>query len=134
MVHTALVVAACAKLVDHEAFRRSLETWELVPSGLHPVLAVLVPAVELGLGLAWWLGVRRRVVGWLAVGLLGLFTGVYGAHWVVASPPDCNCLGTLLAWEHARDQAYGLFVRNAVLIVLAGFGAMAAAPRSRGET
>lgn len=107
--------AGALKLADLAAFRASLETWTLLPVWSRSTLTVLVPVAELTLAVCWGLGLGRRAVAWAGLALLGAFTAAYLVHAVLLSPPACQCLGKLLAFEQDRASSYWTVGRNAVL-------------------
>lgn len=129
-------VAGLLKAADLESFEAALRGWFLVPGLVRGAAAFVVPALEIGLALAWFLAVRRRLMGLLVVGLLASFSGLYGLHLALGEAPDCGCFGTLVAFERGRDQAWWLFVRNGVLagLVLIGVVWGADARSGRGAT
>jgi len=132
----ALLLAGTGKVWDVGAFAESLAAWPLVPPPRAGALALAVISIELGIGAAWVLGLRRSLMEVLAPALLILFSGAYAAHLVVLGrPPPCNCLGVLMAIRGMEDDARWVLGRNSVLIgagLIGGFIRRGAAvPRIR---
>ena len=108
------VVSAWAKIADRAGFRSSLAGFG-VPGGLRPVLASLIPVVELliagGLlpaGSAWFAAVT-------ALGLLAVFTVVITVSLARGRRPECHCFGKL----SSAPVGWGSVVRNVALIAAA---------------
>lgn len=130
LVMAVLLVAGLAKAISPADFADSLVSWVFIPAWAIRPLAVAVPACEIGLALMWILNIHRRWAGLAAMVLLALFTLAYGAHVLWAQPPDCNCLGKILAFEQSRRDTAWVLGRNAVLLLLAVCGVIFGGPRS----
>ncbi len=117
-----IAVAGILKTVDLSEFHESLETWTLLPDSARNILTVGVPISELAVASWWFLlgGGRHAVIA--AAGLLGLYSLAFALHWILASPPDCGCLGKHLAFEQSRHSATALLARNALLLFVLGIG------------
>jgi hypothetical protein len=130
LVMLVLLVAAAMKLSDLTSFVESLETWELLPRRILPWVAFGVPLTELGLGLGWFLRLERRWIPRLALVLLLAFSGLFGAHVALGSPPDCACFGKFLAFKDSVTESTAVIVRNGALLATLVAG-MALSRRSR---
>lgn len=109
-------VAAWAKLTDPTGTRRSMSDFG-VPVALAPVIAVLVPALEVACVVAllsaswpWW-----GAVG--ALTLLGVFTLAVAVNMALGRQPDCHCFGQL----HASRAGWSTLARNGILAGPAAF-------------
>jgi hypothetical protein len=134
MAHVAVVVlfvAGAAKLLDVSAFEGVLKTWSLVPEIAIPVLAVVVPSVELALSVWWFAGVGRRWAGLLVVVLLLAFTVAYGVQATWADAPECGCFGAIAVFKSGQRQAVVLVLRNGLLILAVGTGMALGASEAR---
>jgi uncharacterized membrane protein YphA (DoxX/SURF4 family)/peroxiredoxin len=114
-------VAAWAKLTDPAGTRRSMADFG-VPVALAPLVAVLVPALEiacvvalLNASWAWW-GALGALV------LLGIFILAVAVNMALGRRPDCHCFGQL----HVSRAGWPTLYRNGVI------AAVAAYPVSRG--
>lgn len=122
LVMVVLLVAAVLKLTDVTAFARDLGKWELLPKSTVPLLGVMIPCLELGVGLAWFLGMARRRTAALGFLLLFGFSALYAAHVAMGSPPDCACFGKFLEFKATVADSWKVLVRNGVLLAVLGLG------------
>jgi hypothetical protein len=118
VVMAVLLVAGCLKAVDITVFAESLRTWRLLPHWAPLFIAPFIPAVEIGVGLAWFLGLRRRTAAWTAAAMLAGFTGLYGLHLLIGEPPDCGCLGLIQNFQSSIHESILVVSRNSVLLGL----------------
>lgn len=118
LVMTTLLVAGMAKAWDCTAFQGSMATWTLLPGWSHPLLALGIPMVEIGIGALWLAGMARPGAQWSAGVLLVAFIGLVGAQILVGHPPECRCFGVLLAYRTGRAAAEQLLLRNIALLTL----------------
>lgn len=112
-----ILAAGVAKLADIHAFRTSLETWVLLPGWTRDPVSIAVPVLEVTLGVCWLFAFERARVARLAWIQLAVFTAAYMTHWVLIRPPDCQCLGKLMAFEHERSNAVWTVCRNVLLML-----------------
>lgn len=111
-------VAGMLKLTSLNTFERSVTSWELIPTWAIAPITLSLPPIELGLGLAWCLSVRRSILEVMMIALLLLFSSVYIIHLVFAIQPDCGCLGEIRLFEKQQNQARFVLGRNGVLLAL----------------
>ncbi len=83
--------------------------------GVPPVVAAVVPFVELALGALLLVQVQRHVVAWFAVALFGLFTALVGVRIAQGRRPPCACFGSL----SSTPIGPGHLLRNVAFIALA---------------
>lgn len=86
--------SAVVKIADPEAFLSSILTFKLLPMGLATATALVVPWLELTLGLSLLSGVCRRGASWLSGGLLLLFIGLVVQARLRGLVIDCGCFGS----------------------------------------
>ncbi len=110
-----LVATACLKLADLREFELALSTWTLLPEFTRKTLVVLVPTVELGVGVAFLLGVQRRAAAIAAVAFLFSSASLYGLHLAMGQKPNCGCAGVLQEFAWARTEGIMLLGRNVSL-------------------
>jgi len=123
-VMAAMAAAALLKASDVSEFRGALESsWGVGPTWAE-TLTILIPACEMGVAAAWFIGVRRGLAVMGAGILLVLFTGAFIWLWAVRSPPDCACFGKIKLFEDAQHAAMWVVVRNAGLLLLLTIGAL----------
>lgn len=115
------VVAAASKFLDLAAFRASLDSWVLLPTGARAPIVFMTPVVEIGLGAAWLFTQSRRA--YLLMGAtLTVFTGVYLFHVAMVGPPDCHCIVKLAAFDTWQSSVTGVVIRNTALLLVWAFG------------
>jgi uncharacterized membrane protein YphA (DoxX/SURF4 family) len=97
-----LLVAAWTKALDPLAFAREIESQGLSSAAAAPAMALFAIGLEVGIGVALLLGLRRLWVLLPAAGLVALFLFLTGrAYWLDlrgALPADagCGCFGNLV--------------------------------------
>ena len=99
-----LLSAGLLKGADVASFIKSLTTWRLLPNHIVPFIAMALPAIEIAIGLAWFLNLRRRLMALCALGLVLGFTMLYVVHVVLVGAPDCGCLGLLRVHRESTAQ------------------------------
>lgn len=115
--------ASLLKAADVSEFRDALANGWNVPDGWSEVVAVTVPALEMSLAVAWFLGLARRTVIVGAAAFLIVVTGAFVWQWIIRAPPDCMCFGKIRMFEDARHAAVWVVMRNAGLLCLLVAGA-----------
>jgi peroxiredoxin/uncharacterized membrane protein YphA (DoxX/SURF4 family) len=109
-----LGTAGIAKLLDQEGSRRALGDFG-VPAGAVPVVAILLPLVELATAVAL---IPQETARWAAVAaivlMLAFMVGIARAM-AQGRAPDCHCFGQI----HSAPAGRGTLVRNGVLAGLA---------------
>jgi uncharacterized membrane protein YphA (DoxX/SURF4 family) len=124
---TLLLSAAAHKLRDVAGFRAALDGYALLPAALLPLVAGLVTAAELVLGI----GLLLPSTGELAAGGGALLLTVYTAAIVVnlwrgRTRVDCGCAG----FAGGLPLSRALVARNGGLILIAVAASLRAAPRT----
>ena len=107
-----LLIAAYAKAIDPVAFAQQIRAEGLAPFGSPFVWAVGVVALEVGLGVALLLNLRRRAVLWVATLLVALFVFLTArTYWrsthggiSAADAASCGCFGNLV--ERTPAEAF----------------------------
>lgn len=104
--------AGLIKLSDPRAFARSIDAFGLVPEPLLPPVAIVLPIVEILVGLA----VLRRWRGGLPAmaSLLLLFMAVLGFAISQNLDVDCGCFSVAEQREHTSVQT--AFVRDLLML------------------
>ena len=113
-----VAIAAITKLADLPEFARALGTWRLVPDLLVGFLSVAVPAVELILSGLWFAGLHRGGARCGAIVAIAVWTMAYVVEAVAFGPPECGCIGKMLAWQETHSGMWIVIVRNIVLLAL----------------
>jgi uncharacterized membrane protein YphA (DoxX/SURF4 family) len=121
------VIAGSLKIGHFDLFASQIAGFELLPQPLIAPLALLLPFVEVGLGLYLIVGLLTRVAAWVAAVQLAIFSAAIGSAVVRDLHASCGCFGpsdqTTTSWgEVARDAA---LVLVAVFIAWKAPGALA---------
>jgi len=121
------VVAALPKVVDPPSFAHMIYNYRLVPGAAVNALALVMPWVEILVGLALILGVWPREAAALAGLLLLVFIAAIGFNLVRGHAVDCGCfdvhsagksreeLLSEMRWVLIRDGAMLLLVAQVLL-------------------
>lgn len=102
LLGTILLVAAWAKLIDPLAFAEQIGREGLDRLLPEAVMAILAIGIEIGLGVALVLGIRRGWVLWPTGLLIVLFLFLTGraywlwSHGLLSEEAGCGCFGTLV--------------------------------------
>jgi uncharacterized membrane protein YphA (DoxX/SURF4 family) len=88
------VVAAIPKIVDAPGFAHQVHNYRLAPQVAVNALALVLPWLELIVGLSLFLGVWRRTAAGVAAILLVVFMGALGINLARKHPIDCSCFST----------------------------------------
>lgn len=115
---TAFGLAAVGKLIDLPTFERDLHSWALIPAWARLPMTILLPFVELGLAVGWFMGVRRPHLRVLGAMLLSVFACSYAAHVVLSTPPTCGCFGLIDEYFFQRHSTLIGIMRDVGLAAL----------------
>ena len=120
-------VAGALKIGHPDVFASQIAGFEILPQPLIAPLALLLPFVEVLLGIYLILGLFTRFAGWFAAFQLAVFAGAIASAVVRGLHASCGCFGpadqTTTSWpEVARDSA---LVLVAMFIALRAPGAVA---------
>lgn len=113
-----LLVAGIAKALDVPTFATQVLGWGYFSTAASVAVAIVLPAGELCLAMAWFLGLYRRRVEALAGIMLIVFTVLYALLLFAGKSPSCGCLGILRQWEGVLESGPGVIVRNGILMAL----------------
>lgn len=118
------LVSGVPKVLDPDQTYVAVRAYQLLPDAGVEIVAVLLPWVEVALGVLLLLGVGTRVVAVLAAGLLLVFVAGVIQAWARGLSIDCGCFGgggavapgeTAYVEELVRDT--GFLLMSAWLIV-----------------
>jgi len=88
------IAAAWPKLADPEAFARAISHYHLLGETTQRVLALVLPPLELLVGVCLVLGVLDAGAALLTLGLLVVFTGAVGIALARGLDISCGCFAT----------------------------------------
>jgi uncharacterized membrane protein YphA (DoxX/SURF4 family) len=109
---SAFLLAASGKVRDRARVTGQME--DFVGTRAAPIASVVVPCVEIALAVALVVAPGSALPGWLAAGVLLVFTAVL--VWAQARHVPCPCFGS---GASARPVGPAAIVRNGVLLALA---------------
>jgi uncharacterized membrane protein YphA (DoxX/SURF4 family) len=90
---TVWLVAGALKAVDLDQTYVAVRAYDVLPTAAVEVVSVVLPFLELALGLLLLLGVGTRAVAVLSVVLLLVFVAGVSQAWARGLSIDCGCFG-----------------------------------------
>jgi uncharacterized membrane protein YphA (DoxX/SURF4 family) len=125
------VAAALPKITDPPAFAHMIYNYRLVPGGLVNALALVLPWIELVVGILLIVGAWRREAALVATLLLLVFLGAIGWNLARGHAIDCGCFDVRSAGK-TPDQLLSdmkwVLVRDVGLLLLAAQVLLATSP------
>ncbi len=126
--------AAWHKLSGLDRFEAILRDYRLLPALASRPLTLLIPAIELTLGLGWVAGVLPRIVALASAGLVATYAFAMGINLLrVRIYIDCGC-GFGASTDKEQVLSSSLVARNILLIGLATLSLVPVAERDLGIT
>lgn len=119
------IVAGALKLPDPYESVRAVRAYDLLPEAVVPTVGLVLPVLEVVLGVALVLGLLTRGAGALSALLLVLFIVGIASVWARGIEIECGCFGdggaragasAAYPWEIARDL--GLLLLSVLLVRL----------------
>ena len=117
LVAGVFVIAALPKIQDPVTFASSVVAYRVVGPELSGWVALLLPWLELMIGLGLLLPLLRRISGALISMLLLAFIGLHCSAWARGLDIDCGCFGAESG--EASSHYRWLILRNAGLLLAA---------------
>jgi len=117
-VAAAFILAALPKIQDPVAFATSVEAYRVVGSELSGWTALVLPWLELIIGVGIMAPQLRRTSSLIAIFLLVLFISLHASAWTRGLDISCGCFGQS---ETEKTPNYLLLIlRNLSLLLAAG--------------
>lgn len=88
-----LLVAGALKVVDIAQFRISIMAYQLVGWDVAGIVAVVLPVLEIALGVLLLVGLFTRASAVVGAGLMVVFIGGIAWAWANGLTIDCGCFG-----------------------------------------
>lgn len=127
LVAAVFLIAGILKLFDQATFARTIGAFGIVPNTLVPILAAVIPLLELVAGgaLLWWhrgglAMVTAMLMVYLAVVLYGLWRGL---------DIDCGCLGPAERLWSSGGSLRQTLMHDCVLLAACGYLWWSGTPR-----
>jgi len=128
------IAAAWHKLSDRGRFEAVLRDYQLLPAIVCPPLTLLIPGVELTLGLGWISGLLPRITAMTTAALLATYALAIGINLVRGRVYiDCGC-GFGAASDTEQPLSSVLVARNILLIGVVALTLVPVAERTLGIT
>ena len=113
----AFLLAAIPKIQDPVAFAISVESYRILTGQAVLWVALVLPWLELIIGLGLLVPKVRRASSLLIILLLFIFVGLHASAWIRGLDIDCGCY----AIESVSSNYFLLISRNCALIIAAVF-------------
>ena len=111
------IAAALPKITDPPSFAHMIYNYRILPAGLINISALVMPWVELVIGLCLILGVWVKPARWIVAAMLVVFMVAITINLVRGNAIDCGCFDT-----SAANQTYEERIRDMWLVLLRDAG------------
>lgn len=92
-VAAAIGLAGILKICDVVMFVRYLRGWNILPLWSIAPIAILLPATEVCLAVAWFLRLRPAGAVFIMFVFVLMVSAIYIVETVLFGPPHCGCMG-----------------------------------------
>ena len=116
-----LVVAGGLKVPDPEAATQAVRAYELLPQGFDGIVGMLLPFLEIAIGLLLIVGYAVRPAAVAAGVLMVLFIAAVSSAWARGLAIDCGCFGGGGQVAPGQTKYLQEILRDVGLLVLAGW-------------
>jgi uncharacterized membrane protein YphA (DoxX/SURF4 family) len=114
VIGATLCLSGLLKLVNHHEFEEALSGYGFLPGLVVEIVTLLLPQVEVCLGILLAFGVKEREISAFIAVMLVAFTSVGAVSWALGNRVDCGCFPV----AGRMDPIGGLFfVRNGLLVI-----------------
>lgn len=120
------IYACIHKILDPAAFARAVYLYQILPDGLVNLVALVLPWVELFLGVLLVIGIWMPGAAVLSTLLFMVFMGVLSYNLARGLDIGCGCFSTSPAGEAASIRTVardGMFLAVSLYLLCATFGA-----------
>jgi uncharacterized membrane protein YphA (DoxX/SURF4 family) len=116
-----MLVAGALKVTDPEAATQAVRAYELLPQGFDGVVGLLLPFLEIGIGLLLIVGYGVRAAAVAAGVFMVLFIAAVSSAWVRGLAIDCGCFGGGGQVAPGDTKYLQEILRDVGLLVVAGW-------------
>jgi uncharacterized membrane protein YphA (DoxX/SURF4 family) len=116
------VVAGIAKVADPPGFAHEIHNYGLVPGFAVNAMALILPWLEIVVGVSLFLGVWRRTATRILAVLLVIFIAALSINLARKKPVDCGCFGTSVVPKTTEQRLYDMklaIARDVGLLLIA---------------
>ena len=110
------VLAALPKIKDPVAFAGSVNAFQVVGPGLSNWIALILPWLELIIGMGLLIPQIRTSSSILIASLLAVFITLHASAWIRGLEISCGCFGAKSSLEESTNYLW-LIIRNASLLI-----------------
>ena len=115
------LVSGVLKAIDPDGTYVAVRAYDVLPKAAVPVVAGVLPWLEIALGLLLLAGFATRAVAVAAAGLLLVFVAGVAQAWVRGLSIDCGCFGGGGVVDEGQTAYGSELLRDAGLLLLAGW-------------
>ena len=116
-----MVVAGALKVTDPETATQAVRAYELLPSGLDAPVGLILPFLEIAIGLLLIVGFGVRWAAFAAGVFLVVFIAAVSSAWARGLAIDCGCFGGGGQVAPGQTKYLQEILRDVGLLVLAGW-------------
>jgi uncharacterized membrane protein YphA (DoxX/SURF4 family) len=116
-----MLVAGALKVTDPEAATQAVRAYELLPQGFDGVVGLLLPFLEIGIGLLLIVGYGVRAAAVAAGVFMVLFIAAVSSAWARGLAIDCGCFGGGGQVAPGDTKYLQEILRDVGLLVVAGW-------------
>lgn len=117
------VVAGIAKVADPPGFAHEIHNYGLVPGAAVNAMALVLPWLEIIVGVALFLGIATRTATRILGLLLVVFIAALSINLARGRPVDCGCFGTGAVVTTPQERLFDMklaIARDVGLLLLVG--------------
>ena len=116
-----MLVAGALKVTDPEVAAQAVRAYELLPSGFDSIVGLVLPFVEIAIGLLLIVGYGVRPAAAVAGVFMLVFIAAVSSAWARGLAIDCGCFGGGGQVAPGQTKYLQEILRDAGLLVLAGW-------------
>jgi uncharacterized membrane protein YphA (DoxX/SURF4 family) len=117
------VVAGIAKVADPPGFAHEVHNYGLAPAAAVNPMALILPWLEIIVGVALFLGIATRTAARILGILLVVFIVALSINLARGKPVDCGCFGTSAVAKTPKERLFDMklaIARDVGLLLLVG--------------
>jgi uncharacterized membrane protein YphA (DoxX/SURF4 family) len=116
-----MVVAGALKVSDPEAATQAVRAYELLPTGFDSIVGLLLPFLEIAIGLLLIVGYGIRPAAVVAGVFMVVFIAAVSSAWARGLAIDCGCFGGGGQVAPGQTKYLQEILRDIGLVLLAGW-------------
>ncbi|TCM50167.1 MauE/DoxX family redox-associated membrane protein [Kribbella sp. VKM Ac-2568] len=116
-----MLVAGALKVTDPEVAAQAVRAYELLPSGFDSIVGLVLPFLEIAIGLLLIVGYGVRPAAAVAGVFMVVFIAAVSSAWARGLAIDCGCFGGGGQVAPGQTKYLQEILRDVGLLVLAGW-------------